>query len=75
MKRVSIREARQALSNLDRLLGEDGEVTITRRGDPIARLVRIGRKRAIPSHQNLRSSMPRMRKGSEKLVREDREAR
>jgi len=75
MKKLTIREARQALSHLDRLLTGEDEVTITRRGEAIARLTHIRKKRPIPSHQDLRESMPRMRKGSEKLVREDRDAR
>jgi antitoxin (DNA-binding transcriptional repressor) of toxin-antitoxin stability system len=73
MKRVSVREARQALSRLDQLLSAEGEVTITRRGKPVARLVAMDRKRPIPSHRDLRNDMPRMRKGSERLIREDRD--
>jgi len=75
MKKLTIREARQALSHLDRLLSGEEEVTITRRGEAIARLTPICKKRSIPSHVDLRESMPRMRKGSEKLVREERDAR
>jgi hypothetical protein len=48
---------------------------ITRRGEAIARVSQIGKNRAIPSHRNLREGMPRLRKGSEKMVREDRDAR
>ena len=33
MKKLTIREARQSLSQLDRLLAVEGEVTITRRDD------------------------------------------
>ena len=75
MKKLSIREIHQALSYLDRLLSGEEEVTITCRGKPIARLTAIRKKRLIPSHRDLRESMPRMRKGSEKLIREDRDAR
>ena len=75
MKKLSIREARQSLSHLDRLLAAEGEVMITRRGEAIARLAQINKKRLIPSHQDLRTRMPRMRTGSEKKVREDRDAR
>jgi antitoxin (DNA-binding transcriptional repressor) of toxin-antitoxin stability system len=75
MKKLTIRQARQALGNLDRLLAEESEVTITRRGDPIARVLPAVTKRTMPSHAALRLSMPRMRKGSERLIREDREAR
>ena len=48
MKELSIREARQSLSHLDQLLELEGEVMITRRGEPIARVIPISRKRSIP---------------------------
>ena len=75
MKKLSIRQARESLGNLDRLLAEEGEMTITRRGEEIARVVPVAGRKPIPSHAALRRSMPRMRKGSERLVREDRDAR
>ena len=75
MKKLTIREIRQSLSHLDKLLAVEEEVMITRRGDPIAKVVQVGRKRPIPSHRSLRDAMPRIRKGSEKLVREIREER
>jgi antitoxin (DNA-binding transcriptional repressor) of toxin-antitoxin stability system len=75
MRKLSIREARQALSHLDLLLETEGEVTITRRGDPIAKVVQVGRKRPIPSHRDLREGMKRMHKGSETFLREDRDER
>jgi len=75
MKELTIRETRQSLSQLDRLLAEEGEVTITRRGEAIATVSRIGQPRPIPSHKNLRQKMARLRRGSEKLVREDRDTR
>ena len=74
MKKLSIREARQSLSHLDRLLATEGEVMITRRGEAVARLVQVGKKRPVPSHRDLRRRMPLMRKGSEKLIREDRDS-
>jgi len=75
MKKLNIREARQSLSHLDRLLAVEGEVMITRRGEAIARVVEISKKRLIPSHRDLRVRMPRLRKGSEKMIREDRDSR
>jgi len=75
MKKLNIRQTRQVLSHLDQLLAAEGEVTITRRGQAIARVLQIGRKRPIPSHRDLREKMPLMRKGSEKLIRADRDAR
>jgi antitoxin (DNA-binding transcriptional repressor) of toxin-antitoxin stability system len=73
MKKLTIREIRQSLSHLDRLLEIEGEVTITRRGDPIAKVVQVGRRRPIPSHRDLRDGIHRMRKGSERIIRKDRE--
>jgi antitoxin (DNA-binding transcriptional repressor) of toxin-antitoxin stability system len=75
MKEINIREARQALSRLERLLEEEEELTITRRGEAIARVSRIGRKRRIPSHKGLRNALPRLRKKSETMIREDRDAK
>jgi len=65
MKNLTIREARQSLSHLDRLLEAEGELTITRRGKPVAHVVPVGPRRG----------MPRMKQGSERLVRDDRDAR
>ena len=75
MKKLTIREARQSLSHLDRLLTAEGEVTITRRGEAIARVTPINRKSAMPSHKELRGKMPRLLKGSQVLVRKDRVGR
>jgi len=75
MKALSVREARGALSHLERLLEQEGEVVITRRGKSVARLVPLERKRPIPSHRALREKMPRLGVGSEALVREDRDGR
>jgi antitoxin (DNA-binding transcriptional repressor) of toxin-antitoxin stability system len=75
MKKLTIREIRQSLSHLDRLLAVEEEVMITRRGDPIAKIVQVGRKRPIPSHRNLRDGMPKMQKGSETVLRRERDER
>jgi antitoxin (DNA-binding transcriptional repressor) of toxin-antitoxin stability system len=75
MRKPTIRDARRSLTHLDRLLAVEGEVTITRRGEAIARLVPLNRKMAIPSHRDLCEKTPRLRKGSETLIRKDRDAR
>lgn len=75
MKNLTIREARQSLTHLDRLLEAEGELTITRRGKPVAHVTPVGRRREMPSRKSLRESMPRMKQGSERLVRADRDAR
>ena len=74
MKSITVRETRQGLSRLEELLAE-GEVTITRRGKPVARLLPIGEPRPVPSHKDLRDCIPRLRRGSERLQREERDAR
>ena len=48
MKKITIREARESLTRLDQMLAAGGEVVITQRREPIARLARIGRKRPTP---------------------------
>lgn len=73
MKKLTIREVRQSLPHLDRLLEIEGEVTITRRGDPIAKVIQVGRKRPIPSHRGLRDGMKRIHKESETILRKDRD--
>jgi len=75
IKTLTIPEARQVLSHLEDLLATEGEIIITKRGKAVARIVRVGKKMPVPSHKDLREKMPPMRKGREKLVREDRDAR
>ena len=69
---LSIREARQSLSNLEQILSQEGEVTITRRGKAIARLLPLNRELVIPSHRALRDKSLYLGAGSEQLVRMDR---
>lgn len=75
MKSLSIRDARQALSHLDQLLSKETEILITKHGKAVARIAGVGKRISIPSHKDLREKMTPMKKGSEKLVREDRDAR
>jgi prevent-host-death family protein len=75
MKNVSIREVRKELAQIDALLMREGEVIVTRRGKPIARLLPVRNTQNLPSHDELRARMPRLRRGSEQLVRQDRDGR
>jgi len=75
MKELSVREAREAIGRLDQLLADEDAVTITRHGEPIARLLPIVRRRPIPSHRELRDSMRPLGTPSEALVREERDGR
>lgn len=75
MRKLSIREVRKELAQLDKLVSREGEVVVTRHGQPIARLLPLRSKRRMPSHADLRASMPRLRKGSEKHIRAERDER
>jgi prevent-host-death family protein len=71
---LSIREARAALARLKELLDDRGEIIITRRGKPVARVVPVDPRRPeVVSHADLRASMPRLDSGSEVLLREERD--
>ncbi|TMG87136.1 MAG: type II toxin-antitoxin system prevent-host-death family antitoxin [Betaproteobacteria bacterium] len=75
MKSLSVREVRKELAQIDELVSREGEVVVTRRGKPIARLLPLRSKRRMPSHADLRASMPRLKNGSEKLIRSERDER
>ncbi len=75
MRRVSIREARERLTSIDELLAKEGEIVLTRRGRPIARLLPLTGQRRLPSRANLRRKMAPVSTPSEALVRADRDAR
>jgi antitoxin (DNA-binding transcriptional repressor) of toxin-antitoxin stability system len=75
MKELSTRDVRAVLPQLEEILAREGEIVITRRGKPIARLLPAGGQRAVPSHAALRARMPRLDVGSEALLRLDRDER
>ena len=75
MKTLSIRQMRSTLGNLDTLVAESGEIIITRRGKPVARVLPIAGSRPRPSHAELRKSMPRLKSTSEDLISAERDER
>ena len=75
MKNLSIREIRRELAQLDKLIAREGEVVVTRHGQPIARLLPLRSTQRMPSHADLRASMPRLKQGSEQHVRSERDER
>ena len=74
MKTLSIREMRASLGRLDDVVGREGELIITRRGKPVARLVPLKAGLGMPSHAEFRSRLPRLTSSAEE-IREDRDAR
>lgn len=75
MKRLGICELRKELTRIDELIRREGELLITRRGKPIARIAPIAGERLPPSHAALRATMPRLHTGSEQRVRDERAER
>lgn len=76
MKTVTIREAREGLSHPDQLFADGDEVIVTRRGEPVARILPIAP--AKPKFRSLaafRASQPLQTVPSEVLIAEDREDR
>jgi len=74
MKAISIRDMRSDLGQLDKLIESEGEIIVTKRGTPIARLLPVPGSRIMPDHASLRARMPVML-SSTRLVREDRDDR
>ncbi len=73
---MSIRDARQSLPRLEQIMAAEGEITITRHGRPIARIVPLtSTHRPAPSHAGLRASMPLQETPSEVLLGEERDSR
>lgn len=75
MQSLPIHEVSALLDRLEAILRESGELTLTRDGVPVARIVPAGASRPVPSRRALRESMPRLDTPSEVLIRQDREAR
>ncbi len=75
MRSLSIRNIRAELPQLDRLIAREGEIIVTRRGRPIARLLPIASERSPPCHAALRASMPRLKQGSAVHIRKERDER
>jgi prevent-host-death family protein len=76
LKTLSIREMRSALSHIEEIVAEEGEVVVTRRGRALARILPARPRRGgIPSRAELRASMPKMKVPSEVLIRQDRQLR
>ncbi len=75
MKTLSIREMRSTLGCLETLVSESGEIVVTRRGKPIARVLPIAGHKPKPDHADLRKTMPRLAISSEELIAAERDER
>ncbi len=75
MQQLSVRQMRESIGKLDRLVDEAGEIIVTRNGKAIARILPIKGSRQRPSHAELRQSLPRSNMSSATLIRADRDER
>jgi prevent-host-death family protein len=70
MSTVSVRDAREKISQLLDEVAAGEEVIILRRGEPAARLVAMGPKPVVfPDRSNLRNALPPMTQSAGDTVR------
>ena len=62
-KTVTLREANQAFSRIIREVEAGEEITITRNGEPVARLVPVRRERVLTPEQQAARTRARMEEG------------
>jgi antitoxin (DNA-binding transcriptional repressor) of toxin-antitoxin stability system len=77
MKTITIREAREGLSHPEQLFATDDEVIVTRRGEPVARILPIKPAKPKPALAGGTSvaSQPRQTRRCRRSIAEDREDR
>ena len=75
MKELNIREMRASIGRLDELVAMEGELVVSRHGQPIARILPMPAHRQFPDHADLRARMPRLQSSSAELIREERDER
>jgi prevent-host-death family protein len=74
MKELNVREMRASIGRLAELVEAEGELVISQRGWPIARVLPIEQRRQAPSHADLRQRMARLQTSSAELIRAERDA-
>jgi antitoxin (DNA-binding transcriptional repressor) of toxin-antitoxin stability system len=75
MKTITIREAREGLSHPEQLFADNDEVIVTRRGEPVARILPIKPQPRLHSLREFLASQPMQSVPSEILIAVDREDR
>ncbi len=75
MRTITIREAREGLSHPEQLFAGSDEVIVTRRGEPVARILPITPRPHLDSLQDFLASQPVQSVPSEALLAADREDR
>jgi prevent-host-death family protein len=75
MKELTVREMRANIGRLDQLVEEAGELIISRRGKPIARVLPVSGQRQRPDHSDLRAKTGVLTTSSADLIRAERDER
>jgi antitoxin (DNA-binding transcriptional repressor) of toxin-antitoxin stability system len=75
MKTLTIRKARQGLSHPAQMFNGNDQALVMCRGEPVARMLAVKPKMKVRSLMAFRAAMPVQKIPSERLVREDRDAR
>lgn len=75
MKKLSIRDMRANVGQLDELVEAAGELLVTRHGKVIARVLPVAGRRHRPDHAELRLLTPRLQVPSSDLIRAERDER
>jgi antitoxin (DNA-binding transcriptional repressor) of toxin-antitoxin stability system len=75
MKMLNIREMRASIGRLEELVNDAGELIVSRRGQPIARILPVSPRRPRPDHADLRARIPQLSPPSVVLIREERDER
>ena len=75
MRTITIREAREGLSHPEQLFADDDEVIVTRRGEPVARILPIAPRPHFRDLRGFLQAQPMQGVPSEVLLAEEREDR
>jgi len=75
MQTLSVREMRNQLGKLDKLLAQEHEIIVTRHNIPLARILPVKGKKKRPDHKGLRAGLPYQDIASEVMQRMDRDER
>ena len=75
MHKLTVREMRESIGRLDRLMDESGELIVTRHGKAIARILPVHPRKSRPDHADLRNRMARLATPSSELIRRERDER
>ena len=75
MKTITVREAREGLSHPELLFADNDDVIVTRRGEPVARILPIAKRPRLGTLKDFLNQQPMQAVPSEVLLNEDRKDR